>query len=286
VQAELAVGGEGHRLAPPSPDIAILFVRDPAKAHIRQCRREWHAGFVFRERESSAGWAGRKSMLLAKSAARAVGVLLLAQMAASYLVNFVLLDPLTSAPGGLLVNAAASPLRVGTSALVGIGMGAISVGIAITVWPILSRYSSRLALWMVALAVISVSLLALQQIAILCVLSLSEMLNTAPDVSNGVYKTVALLARSIRNWAHYTELVIGGGMYFVFFAALFRFRLVPRPLAGFGLVAVVLQIGTVSAPFFGHDVIFPLLAPLGIAVLVLAIWLIVRGLSDVPVAGS
>jgi hypothetical protein len=213
-------------------------------------------------------------------------VLLLIQMAASYLVNFVLLEPLTSAAGGLLVSAAASPLRVGTSALAGIGMGAISVGIAITVWPILSRYSSRLALWMVALALVGLSLQALQQIGILCVLSLSEMLNSTPDVSNSVYKTVALLARSIRNWAHYTELIIGGGMYFVFLVALFRFRLVPRPLAGFALVAAVLQISTVSAPFFGHDVVFPLLAPLGIALLVLAIWLIVRGFDDAPVAGS
>jgi Domain of unknown function (DUF4386) len=225
-------------------------------------------------------------MLLDKGTARAVGVLLLAHMAVSYLVNFVLLEPLTSAPGGLLANAAASPLRVGSSALAGIGMGLISLAIAITAWPVLNRYSSRLALWMVALAVCSFSLLALQQVGILSVLSLSEVLNTAPDVPSGVYVTVALLARSIRNWGHYTELVIGGGMYFVFFATLFRYRLVPRVLAGFGLISVALQITVISQPFFGHEVIFPLLAPIGIAMLLLSVWLIVRGFSDTPVAGT
>jgi hypothetical protein len=225
-------------------------------------------------------------MVLAKGSARAVAVLLLVQMAASYAVNFVLLDPVTSAPGGLLVNAAASPLRVGASALAGVGLGIVSVAIAITVWPVLYRYSSRLALWMVALALIGFSLLALQQVGILSVLSLSEALNTAPDAANGVYRTVALLARSIRNWAHFTQLMIGGGMYLVFFVALFRFRLVPRALAGFGLVAVILQIAGVSTPFFGRDVVFPLLAPLGVALLLLAIWLIVRGFGEGPVVGT
>jgi Domain of unknown function (DUF4386) len=222
--------------------------------------------------------------VLGKNAGRATGVLLLVQMAASYLVNFVLLEPLTSASGGLLANAAGSPLRVGASALAGVGMGLISVAIAITVWPVLHRYSSRLALWMVALAVAGCSLVALQEIAILSVLSLSEMLSTAPQESNGVVKIVALLARSTRNWAHYMELVIGGGTYFVFFATLFRYALVPRAFAGFGLIAVVLQIAAVSRPFFGREVSFPLLAPLGIALLLLAIWLIVRGFDDRPVA--
>jgi len=225
-------------------------------------------------------------MALDKNTARAVGVLLLIQMASSYLVNFVLLDPVTSAPGGLLANAAASPLRVGASALAGIAMGLISVAIAITVWPVLNRHSSRLALWMVALALTGFALQALQQVGILSVLSLSEALNTAQDSSNDVYKTVALLARSVRNWAHFTELIVGGGgMYFVFFAALFRFRLVPRALAAFGLIAVVLQVVGVSPPFFGRDVVFPLLAPLGLALLLLAAWLIVRGFSETPVAG-
>jgi len=33
-------------------------------------------------------------------------------------------------------------------------------------------------------------------------------------------------------------------------------------------------------PLFGHDVMFPLLAPLGLIQLILAVWLIARGLRD------
>jgi hypothetical protein len=42
-------------------------------------------------------------------------------------------------------------------------------------------------------------------------------------------------------------------------------------------VAALLQIGALAMPFFGGEVIFPLLAPTGICQLILAIWLIARG---------
>jgi hypothetical protein len=84
---------------------------------------------------------------------------------------------------------------------------------------------------------------------------------------------------SARNWAHFIGLVIAGCTLFVFYAVLYRFALVPRLLAAFGLIAVILQITAVAMPIFGHDVLFVLLAPLGVCQLLLAIWLIVKGFS-------
>lgn len=52
---------------------------------------------------------------------------------------------------------------------------------------------------------------------------------------------------------------------------------VPRALAGLGLVAMILQMTAVGMPLFGHDVIFPLLAPLGLCQLLLAVWLLSKG---------
>jgi hypothetical protein len=69
-------------------------------------------------------------------------------------------------------------------------------------------------------------------------------------------------------------------MYFVFFATLYRDRLVPRPLSGFGLVAVALQIASVSLPFLGRDVNFALLMPVGLSHLALSAWLLWRGFSN------
>jgi hypothetical protein len=43
---------------------------------------------------------------------------------------------------------------------------------------------------------------------------------------------------------------------------------------------VVLQIIAVSMPLFGHNVVFPMLAPLGLTQLALALWLLVKGLPE------
>ena len=66
----------------------------------------------------------------------------------------------------------------------------------------------------------------------------------------------------------------------MFYATTFRFALIPRALAALGMAAVALQIATVSLPFFGGRVIFPLLAPAGIANLALAVWLLAKGFAD------
>lgn len=55
---------------------------------------------------------------------------------------------------------------------------------------------------------------------------------------------------------------------------------VPRVIAGVGLVAAVLQVCSVAMPLFGHDVVFPMLAPLGLIQLVLAGWLMARGFRN------
>jgi hypothetical protein len=41
-----------------------------------------------------------------------------------------------------------------------------------------------------------------------------------------------------------------------------------------------------SMPFFGHAVIFPLLAPLGLTQLALALWLIIKGFDGVATDNS
>ena len=51
-------------------------------------------------------------------------------------------------------------------------------------------------------------------------------------------------------------------------------------LAALGLVATALMLTSVGMPLVGHDVVFPLLAPLGLSQLALSLWLIARGFQD------
>src|SRR3954452_10656982 len=69
------------------------------------------------------------------------------------------------------------------------------------------------------------------------------------------------------------------GALLVLYVVLYRFALVPRALAAFGLLAVMLQLTAVAGPLFGHPVVVLVLAPLGVSQLALALWLIIKGFA-------
>ena len=59
--------------------------------------------------------------------------------------------------------------------------------------------------------------------------------------------------------------MFAGSVAFVLYATLFRFALVPRVLAGFGIArGRCSEIIAVAMPLFGQPVVFPLIAPLGL----------------------
>jgi len=95
-----------------------------------------------------------------------------------------------------------------------------------------------------------------------------------------------LLVASARNAAHYINLIVGGLMLLVFHLALYRSALVPRVLAAFGIAAALLQMAAVAMPLFGREIVFLMLAPVGLVQLVLGLWLLARGFRQSPDAGS
>jgi hypothetical protein len=214
------------------------------------------------------------------NAARIAGALMIAQGVSGYVTNFVLLRPATTPPG-FLVNAAPHAARFGTAALLGILTGALALAIAITLLPVFRQRSERMALAFIALASVALALAAVENGTLMSLLSLSKAY-TASGADPASFEGLRAVVAASRNWAHYTNLVVGGLTLLTFYAALYRFALIPRALAGLGLVAVALQLATLSRPFFGAEVIFPLLAPLGIANLAAALWLMIKGFADKP----
>ena len=164
------------------------------------------------------------------------------------------------------------------SALLGLAVGMLSVGIAITALQVFRQYSRALALWFVALAVVSFCLTAVENINVMSLLSLSEAYAKANVADRELFQALRGVVASARNWAHYIGLIVAGCTLFVFYGVLFRFALVPRALAAFGLGAVALQIVAVAMPLFGEGIVFPMLLPLGLSQSALALWLIARGL--------
>jgi hypothetical protein len=219
-------------------------------------------------------------MTTARNAGRTVGALLIAQGIGSFVTNFVLLRP-AFAPPGFLVNAAPHAAQVGASATLGILIGALALAIAITVLPVFRKYSERMALALIALGTVALSLAAVENSNLMSLMSLSKAY-AASGADPAAFEGLRGVVGASRNWAHFSHIAIGGVTFLLFYATLFRFALVPRALAAFGLLAVVLQLTSVTRPFFGGEVIFFMLAPLGLANLAVALWLLVKGFADKP----
>jgi len=216
--------------------------------------------------------------MTSQGAGRAIGVMFLAQMIASFVVNFVWLSKVFDAPG-FLVNAAANPSLMGFCAVFGIAAGLLSIGIAITAFPVFRQHNHAWALCFVALAVAGFAATVVENINLMSMLSLSQAYAKASAADQPLFQLLRGAVASGRNWAHFLGLIVHGSSLLVFYSALYRFKLVPRVLTACGLVAVLLQITTVGRPLFGHEVDFRLLAPIGICQLLLSLWLIVKGLS-------
>lgn len=209
---------------------------------------------------------------------RTIGALILVQMAAGIPVNFTLLDPVFEAPG-FLVNAALHPLNLALSASMGLATSVLSIAIVILAWPLFRRHSPALALWLLVLSTARFTLGAIESTTLMSMLSLSQAHAGLTTVDADTFQALRGIVGSARNWAHYIHLMISGGTLFVFYLLLFRSVLVPRLIAGFGITATLLQITAVTMPLFGQKVMFPLLMPLGLAQLALALWLLIKGFS-------
>lgn len=214
-----------------------------------------------------------------KNAARCIALLILVLAGIGPAVNFGLVSEAFHAPGGFLVHAAGHALDVRVAAALDLVGAALLFGIALAIWPTMRALSERLALALVALTTALLALAAAEGIAMHSMLSLSQAYASAAAPDAALYDALRGIVASTRNWTHYTRLVFASAFFFLLFTALMRFRLVPRLLAGFGMLAAVLQLAGVGGPLFGFPVVFPLLWPIGLALLALAVWLLVKGLN-------
>lgn len=213
----------------------------------------------------------------AKRVGRVVGVLLITQLVAGVLVNMVLMRPVITTPPGWLVNAAANARQVGFIALIALAVDLLTLGIAITAYPIFARHSQRLALWFVSLATASFALVAVESMTVMSMLSLSQAYANAGAPDAVLFEALRVVVGSARNWAHFTHLAVGGSTVFVLYAALYRLALVPRVLAALGMAVAVMQMIAVTMPFHGRPVAFAMLMPLAVTHLALALWLMTKG---------
>lgn len=214
-----------------------------------------------------------------RKAAIIIGVLILAQMAGSALVNFFAEAPLFDG-AGFLVNAASHSNQIAVAVFLAIILEATWVAISILAFPVFAERSTRSALAFFAVAIVCLVIGVIENAAVMSMVSASQSYAIATVSDRAQLQLMRGIVASARNWPHFLGRMFDGLAALVFYAVLFRFALVPRVISAFGMIAVASMLTGLSMPFFGRAVIFPMLAPLGLTQLILAVWLIARGFNE------
>ncbi|MBP6310522.1 MAG: DUF4386 domain-containing protein [Arenimonas sp.] len=207
---------------------------------------------------------------------RIIGALLLLQVAVGILLNFVFTAPLFGEPG-FLINAAPHATQIAQSVLLSIAMGLVSLTIACMLYPLFKTYSQPLAMFYFALVTAGFALTVAENISMMSMLSLSKAYAEYGATQESLYQGLRIVVKETRNWTHYLSLIVSGVTIFTFYLTTLRFKLIPRALSAFGLLACMSQLIAIAMPLFGQGVDFRLIAPLGICEIVLGLWLIAKG---------
>lgn len=223
-----------------------------------------------------------------RGGAIAVGVLFILCSATSIL-SIVPLGGQLVAPADL-VKLAANDSRVVLTALIEFVWALTGAGIAIGLYPILKKFNPALALGSVAGRLIEAVSIVVGALGLLALLTVSQEAVAAGSASVAAVATTSNLVLAAREWAHgFVALIPFGVGAFMYYVVLYRSRLVPRWLSGWGLVAIAMfMVSTVIAGFtqeFGFTTLNTVLnIPIGIQEMALAIWLIAKGFNQKALA--
>jgi hypothetical protein len=217
----------------------------------------------------------------ARGVGRLIGILLFVQLA-GLIVPFILLMPITTPE--FLENAAWIAFQIKFAVFHLFVNGAVTIAIAIAAFPLFSEYSSRMSLWFFAVSILWFAMQAVDNAHIMGMLSLSQQYADGGAANAELFQALGGVARSTRRWVHYTEMLVIDAWFFLFYGLLFRFTLVPRALAAFGLIAVIVHLIAIPLPMFmGYKSVMPMLgASLALSHLAVGIWLLVKGFNERP----
>jgi len=216
---------------------------------------------------------------------RAVGILLLLQMASALILPFVLIG--AKGYPDFLETAAANAIQIRSGMALGFVGAALTITLGVWMFPVLRPYGKRAALWFLAVCTISAALDAVHNASVMSMLSVSEKFAASGGADSALYHAWGAMAASIRRSAHVVQLVAIGAWMMTFYISLWRFRLVPRPLSVIGIIGVASQFtGVTAMMFLGYPSLGFLAMPLAPIHATTAIWLIVKGFPVLSDEGS
>jgi hypothetical protein len=222
-----------------------------------------------------------------KKTARTAGILFIIATVAA-LLSTPFLAPVNASNYLAAVSAQGNQITMG--ALLAFIAAAASAGIAISLYPVLRKYYEGLALGAVGFRLIEAVFYIVGVIGLLLLFTLSREFVQAGAPDSPYFQTLGALLLAGYHWSgnvgSLLAFCLGALMYYYIF---YQTRLVPRWLAGWGLVGAVmcmvaglLVMFRVIGPMSTPQVVLAL--PIAVQEMVLAVWLIVRGFNPSVIA--
>jgi hypothetical protein len=197
----------------------------------------------------------------------------------AYSLSAILLDPIIGASDFLTsVSENNNQVKVG-ALLVLIDCVAVA-GIGIAIYPILKKHSETFALGYAGARIAEGVLFSVNVITILTLVPLSQEFMKAEAFDASSYQTLGTLLLAAGDKAF----LLGFGLAFTISAlilnfVLYRYKLVPRWLSGWGLIgAVLLWVYYLLQPL-NTSLVEILHYPIAVQEMVFAVWLIVKGFN-------
>jgi hypothetical protein len=198
--------------------------------------------------------------------------------------------PILDAPD-FPASVAASENRWKIGVLLGSVYSVALAGIGLMIYPVLRQRDERIAIGYVGARVIEGVLWLVAQTSLLSLVTLSQefVKAGAPDASH--FHTLGEMSLAAHDWGgHVLGFLVFCVGALMFYPLLYRSRLIPRWLSGWGIIAAMLALVAALLALFGletNSTIDVLLqVPLFGNELVLALWLIVKGFNPSAIASE
>lgn len=222
---------------------------------------------------------------------RWIGLGMLAEFGLGIYSNFGLQARLF-APPGLLINAGLHPDLIGAVVAMGLFASLLSLLLAIAFATLLRDEQPTLTRLYTAIAAAGLALSVVEHGLLHAFAELAASHAAAPPAHPDPYIAAAKSLSGLRNGVHFLDKSLGGLSVALFFSLAFRGAWLPRFLAGFGVLAALCQIAGIAPALLGDEVRTFMLAPLALAYLSTAFWLLARGfphsasISPIPPSAS
>jgi len=213
-----------------------------------------------------------------RRAALITGALLIAGIALN--LTFTAVEHPVLATTASLAKIPGNQSRLSAGGLIEIATAAASVGIAIALYPVLRRHSEELALAAVVFRTIEAVMYTVAALVALSLPSISQKYAQAAASGRSQLQAIADALTSMRQDAILAAVLayITGAV--IYYSVMYRARLIPRWLTGWGIAAALLLLTACLLAAFSRNAVTSytiLIVPIAAQELAFAAWLILRG---------